>query len=1090
MNKFLKIFGITLLSLLGLAVIVVFIAMWLVFTPARLTPIVRNQADNYITTEHEIGEVDLTFFRTFPKFGIQISHLLILNPVDGAQSDTLLYMNEMVASIDARALWKNNEIIVDELWARGLTANAFFGENGITNFDIFNLPEPDAPVEEETGSEFPFDMVSMDKAGFYEINLSYLDLPSGMKAVVKAVNAEMGLNYKDGRADGNIDFSSDGINATMELDTASVVVASVRKISSDIVLGYVDDKADVDLTINTPEVWVNMDGEDYLAGTSLKISLPVVADLENMSFDINDARMMVEKMGLGLSGNVVMEENNDIVMDLDFGIDKIAITDLLAMVPPSFASMLEGMEVDGFVAMNGNAKGIFNDTLMPVVNANLLAEKTNFSYNGLPVALNDINGDIDAYIDMNNERVSYVSINSASLRTGRSFVSASGRVNEVLSDNMKINISGNVDLLLADFKDFVPEGMVVEGRVNGPVRARLSMAQLERMDFEAMSITGSLGIADLVAVMDTTINANSRNMKVDFTIPSGNPEASLVKVKLYDCGEIDVKMTGDIEAALKGVSVIADVSNILTDTTTMTAVVDIDLEGAEASMEDITGSIRGVTGDAKVTMDMVDSLAMPSVEGSFAMQMLQGTMDTINVNITEPSMTLTMSGTPKDRGQIMASINYQNRSLNASAGDYTVNTGLVRLSAGVEQDSLAKNILLQWNPVVSLNLNEGNVFVPDINENVRIPMIIFDMNKERILINEGRFNIGPSDFSLTGSINNIVEYMSDEGLLQGELDFNSNVTDVNYFMNLASGFGVEVDSLAVEEELADPGLEEANPFMVPMGVDLVLNTKISTALVGEQTANNLGGKLTVKDGVLVLEEMGFVSKATRLQLTAIYRSPRKNHLYVGLDYHMLDIQIDELLKMIPDIDTVMPMLKAFHGNGEFHMAIETYLFANYDPKLSTLRGAASIKGEDLVLMDSTIFKKIKRWTLMGRKTENRIDSINAEITVFRDEVDVYPLMITMGRYQGILGGRHNLDMTYDYHMSLTESPLPFRLGINVFTNKKNKLKVVPARTQYASDYKPKKWNVVDAKQRELRSIIRDALTANVREEEEDPGAEQ
>ena len=542
-------------------------------------------------------------------------------------------------------------------------------------------------------------------------------------------------------------------------------------------------------------------------------------------------------------------------------------------------------------------------------------------------------------------------------------------------------------------------------------------------------------------------------------------------------------MTGDIEAALRGVSVIADVSNIIADTTSLTAVVKMGLESANGSMEDIAGNLSGLDGNVKVVVDMIDTVAMPTVEGTFAMRSLEGSMDTIHVNVNQPGVTLAMSGTPRDKGQIMASINYQNASLNASAGDYSVNTGMVRLSVGVEQDSLASNILSQWNPMVSLNMNEANVHIPDINENIAIPVVIFDMNKERILINEGRFNIGPSDFRLTGTINNIVEYMDDEGLLQGELDFTSGVTDVNYFMDMVSGFGVTEDSLAVEEEIADTSLEEANPFMVPMGVDLVLNTKINTALVGEQTVSNLGGKLYVKDGAMVLEEMGFVSKATRLQMTAMYRSPRKNHLFVGLDYHMLDVRIEELVKMIPDIDSFMPMLKVFHGNGEFHMAVETNLFANYDPKISTLRGAASLKGEDLVVMDSTVFKKIRRWTLMGRKTENKIDSINAEITVFRDEVDVYPLMVTMGRYQGILGGRHNLDMTYDYHMSLTESPLPFRLGVNVFTNKKNKLKVLPARTQYAPDYKPKRWNVVDQRQRELRAIIRESLTANVREEE-------
>lgn len=50
-----------------------------------------------------------------------------------------------------------------------------------------------------------------------------------------------------------------------------------------------------------------------------------------------------------------------------------------------------------------------------------------------------------------------------------------------------------------------------------------------------------------------------------------------------------------------------------------------------------------------------------------------------------------------------------------------------------------------------------------------------------------------------------------------------------------------------------------------------------------------------------------------MQLTAMYRTPRPNHIFIGLDYHILDMEISELLKMIPDVDTIMPMLRSFGG---------------------------------------------------------------------------------------------------------------------------------------------------------------------------------
>ena len=71
MKRALKITGWTLLGIVVTLVLMACIAIWLVFTPARLTPIARQVAAKVITCEHEIGEVELTFFSTFPRFGLR-----------------------------------------------------------------------------------------------------------------------------------------------------------------------------------------------------------------------------------------------------------------------------------------------------------------------------------------------------------------------------------------------------------------------------------------------------------------------------------------------------------------------------------------------------------------------------------------------------------------------------------------------------------------------------------------------------------------------------------------------------------------------------------------------------------------------------------------------------------------------------------------------------------------------------------------------------------------------------------------------------------------------------------------------------------
>jgi len=246
------------------------------------------------------------------------------------------------------------------------------------------------------------------------------------------------------------------------------------------------------------------------------------------------------------------------------------------------------------------------------------------------------------------------------------------------------------------------------------------------------------------------------------------------------------------------------------------------------------------------------------------------------------------------------------------------------------------------------------------------------------------------------------------------------------------------------------------------------------------TATNIKGNVRVNDGILLLDEIILATPAARMQLTAMYRTPRKNHLFLGLDYHLFDVEIGELLDMIPDIDTLMPMLRSFGGKGEFHIAVETYLDSLYNLKKSTLRGASSISGNDLVLMDGETFSEIAKLLKFNKKTENRVDSLSAEFTIFRDEIDVYPFLIVMDKYKAVVAGRHNFDLSFNYHISVVDSPLPFKLGVDI-TGNLDDMEYKLVKCKYAEYYRPVSRQTVENKQLELRKMIRDALTQKVKE---------
>ena len=79
-----KITLISLGSLLGLVVVAVCVACWIIFTHSRLTGIVNKLSGKFLTCQSSFAKVDLTLFKTFPNVGLDVHDVLLVNPVAGA----------------------------------------------------------------------------------------------------------------------------------------------------------------------------------------------------------------------------------------------------------------------------------------------------------------------------------------------------------------------------------------------------------------------------------------------------------------------------------------------------------------------------------------------------------------------------------------------------------------------------------------------------------------------------------------------------------------------------------------------------------------------------------------------------------------------------------------------------------------------------------------------------------------------------------------------------------------------------------------------------------------------------------------------
>ena len=992
MKRGLKIGLIAISSLVALMGVVISLVCWLVFTPAKLTEIVNKASDKYLDCTMTVGEIDLTFFSTFPNVSLQLTDVALINPVDSTANDTVAVIQHCQAVLDVDAFINDGAVVLHGLQLDGGWANLYTNAEGVANYMVF--PIDTLADEESDTTAFAVPDMDVREVDIRDIRVDYYDASTGQKAVIEGLAMQLDGQKLGERLLADLSASLRKLSVIVEGDSA--MNASVEDVTLDVngTLQDTDAKFDVRLTakgmdalasdakayIEQLEWTLSGSGKDGTwTGSTMLTTLPVEAAM------MNDAPMSATFTGMQFKADAQWQGGN-------------------LVVSPSLA--LPGLTVElGGEHMLDKADIQFCATL----HTDTLLSHMEFSQGLLALNEHKLNWDV---------RVGFpdTSTVNADVRFETNHCDIT-RLLALVPQSYHYLLDG-IDLR---------GGMALKGEGGGSL------------------INGEVHIGEVEA----SLLLNNIDLEYNDSIALQSHTAHINMV--YD-GQRD---------HLKG--------NLVSDAMHMA------MDGmADARLRDVEGTFT-VQQAMRIAEGNVDAKAR------IAMEELTAAMDTLGLYAQETAMDITLHADRNEKLHFDAALYLD--TLNAGMGSLLAgSTGKLSIKAHAAYDETGDNFLSQWDPQLAVDVLTGDVASSMLTVPVAIPHIQFDYADGHFTINDSRILLGNSDFGLRGDVHSIDSFINKTGLLKAELDFYSTYTDVTQLMDLVSGLGSTGEAMEEDtDDAPEASTAEDDPFMVPLGVDVKLNTDITTVNVNGFKFDDIDGHIAVKDGVLVLEEMGFTSDAARMQLTAMYKSPRKNHLFVGFDFHLLDIEIEELIHMIPDVDSIIPMLSAFDGEAEFHLAAETNLKSNYDIKLSTLRAAAAIEGKDLVVMDNKTFNQISKYLLFEKETKNVVDSISVELTVFKDEVDLYPFLISMDDYKAVIGGRHNIneDFDFNYHISLTS---PLRLGLDIGgTLDDMRFKLVGCK--YAQMYNPEKQNVVQARTLQLKKIISDSLKDNVKPQE-------
>jgi hypothetical protein len=252
--------------------------------------------------------------------------------------------------------------------------------------------------------------------------------------------------------------------------------------------------------------------------------------------------------------------------------------------------------------------------------------------------------------------------------------------------------------------------------------------------------------------------------------------------------------------------------------------------------------------------------------------------------------------------------------------------------------------------------------------------------------------------------------------------------------------------------------------------------------------DSLKAKAIIKDRCVQITETEARSNMGNIGFNGFYASRSKEDIKAGFSVDFKNITAEKVISLMPAIDTLMPMLKSFHGLLNCEIAATSQLDTNMNLLMPSISGIMRITGDNLAIKNDAVFQSLAKKLLFKNKKEGKIDHMSVEGVIADNVVEVFPFVLQMDRYTLAMSGIQNLDMSFKYHISLIKSPFLIKLGLDVYGSDFDHMKFHIGRAKYRDPEVPVFSKVIDDTKINLVSsienIFKKGVDAAIREHNE------
>lgn len=269
---------------------------------------------------------------------------------------------------------------------------------------------------------------------------------------------------------------------------------------------------------------------------------------------------------------------------------------------------------------------------------------------------------------------------------------------------------------------------------------------------------------------------------------------------------------------------------------------------------------------------------------------------------------------------------------------------------------------------------------------------------------------GRSDFNLSGRLENYIPYMLSDGTIKGNLVLRSKIIDAGEIMSK-----IAEDTTAVEDTTSLAVIH------IPKNIDFSFDALVDQFTYENINAKNLKGQIIVRDGVMSVRNTGMSILSGNVLLNADYdtRDTLKPAMKASLQVTAMGIK--DAFNTFNTVQMLAPAAKGLEGLISAKLDYSSLLGKDMMPVISTISGLGKIQSDEVTLLESATFDKLKDVLKLGEKYNNVFRDINASFRISDGRIFVSPFDVKTGALKMNISGDQGIDQTLNYVVK-TEIP--------------------------------------------------------------------